>query len=125
MHLPENLKYTDSHEWVAFMPGHTAKIGLTDYAQKALGSLVFISLPEPGDPLAAGESFGEVESVKAVSDIISPFTAAVVAVNEALLDDPGAINKDPYESWLVEAGGITAQYALLDADEYRSLCEEG
>ena len=123
MNIPENLLYTKSHEWVA-IDGDTAKVGLTDHAQDALGDLVFVNLPEVGDEVTAGEAMGDVESVKAVSDINSPVTGAVKAVNEALLDTPEAINADPYGAWLVEVESITDKEELLDAAAYAALCAE-
>lgn len=123
MNIPETLLYTRSHEWVA-LEGDTAKVGLTDHAQDALGDLVFVNLPEAGDEVVAGEAMGDVESVKAVSDINSPVTGTVKAVNEALLDTPEAINADPYGAWLVEVEGITDKEDLLDAAAYAALCAE-
>ncbi len=121
MNTPENLLYTKSHEWVA-LTGDTAKIGLTDHAQDALGDLVFVNLPDVGDEVVAGEALGDVESVKAVSDIVSPVTGTVKAVNEELLDAPEAINADPYGAWLVEVESITDKEDLLDAAAYIAHC---
>lgn len=123
MNIPKTLKYTKSHEWVEFTNDTTAKVGLTDYAQNALGDLVFANLPEIGDEVVAEESFGDVESVKAVSDVFSPFTGEVTAVNEELLDTPEAINAHPYEAWFIEISDITEQEDLLSAQEYESFCE--
>lgn len=122
MNNPTNLKYSKSHEWVQFTAEGTARIGLTDHAQDSLGSLVFLNLPEEGDSLTLGESFGDVESVKAVSDVISPLSGTISKVNEALLDTPEAINEKPYEAWLVEVSGISAQEDLLDAVAYEAHC---
>lgn len=122
MNIPENLKYTKSHEWVEFLPDGAARVGLTDHAQDALGDLVFVNLPEAGDAVTAGEALGDVESVKAVSDIFCPVTGTVRAVNEALLDAPEAINADPYGAWLVEVEAITGQEELLDAAAYEAHC---
>lgn len=124
MNIPQNLKYTKSHEWVEFITDNSAKIGLTDFAQQSLGELVFVNLPEVGDSLNAGEALGDVESVKAVSDVDSPFTGVVLAVNEELMDNPGRINDDPYASWLAEAGEISGQEELLDAAAYEVFCKE-
>ena len=121
---PKNLMYSKSHEWVEFTGETTAKVGLSDFAQKSLGGLVFINLPEEGDALSAGESFGDVESVKAVSDVISPLSGTVAAINEELLDAPEKINEAPYDSWLVEVSGITSREELLDAAEYEAFCSE-
>ena len=124
MNIHEELYYTKSHEWVRFLDDTTVRVGLTDYAQNALGDLVFVNLPQVGDEAAQEEALGDVESVKAVSDIYSPVTGVVRAVNETLLDDPGAINADPYDAWLAEIGGITGREVLLDAAEYAQFCEE-
>lgn len=124
MNNPTNLKYTKSHEWVEFTSETTAKIGLTDYAQESLGDLVFVNLPMEGDELVIGESLGDVESVKAVSDVYSPVAGVVAAVNEVLLDAPERINEEPYGAWLVEVSDISEQEELLDADEYEAFCSE-
>ena len=124
MNTPEHLRYTKSHEWVLFAEDGTAKVGLTDHAQDALGDLVFVNLPEVGDALTCGEALGDVESVKAVSDVFSPVTGTVKAVNEALLDAPESINADPYGAWLVEVEDITGQEELLDAAAYQELCAQ-
>ena len=124
MNLPANLKYTKTHEWVDFSDETTAKIGLTDYAQSELGSLVFVNLPDEGDDVVAGESFGDVESVKAVSEVICPVSGTVSAINDALLDAPEMINEDPYGAWLIEVADISDQESLLDAAAYEALCKE-
>lgn len=124
MNTPEHLRYTKSHEWILFADDGTAKVGLTDHAQDALGDLVFVNLPQVGDELTCGEALGDVESVKAVSDVYSPVTGTVKAVNEDLLDTPEAINSDPYGAWLVEVEDITDQEELLDADAYQALCAQ-
>ncbi|NCB64240.1 MAG: glycine cleavage system protein GcvH [Clostridia bacterium] len=124
MNAPANLKYSKSHEWVEFTGETTAKIGLTDHAQDALGDLVFVNLPEAGDSLTAGEALGDVESVKAVSDVNAPVTGTVSAVNDAVADDPSLVNSDPYGAWLVEVEGISDQEELLDAADYQKFCEE-
>ena len=124
MNTPEHLRYTKSHEWILFADDGTAKVGLTDHAQDALGDLVFVNLPEVGDALTCGEALGDVESVKAVSDVYSPVTGTVKAVNEDLLDAPESINADPYGAWLVEVEGITDQEELLDAAAYQALCAQ-
>lgn len=125
MNTPDHLRYTKSHEWVLFANDGTAKVGLTDHAQDALGDLVFVNLPQMGDALTCGEALGDVESVKAVSDVYSPVTGTVKAVNEDLLDTPEAINSDPYGAWLVEVEGITDQEELLDAAAYEAHCAQG
>ena len=121
MKIEVDRKYTKSHEWVLF-ECDGAVIGLSDYAQDALGDLVFVNLPQEGDELAEGEVFADVESVKAVSDIYSPISGAVCAVNEALLDAPEAINQDPYGAWLVKAGGVSGGEDLMDAAAYEAYC---
>lgn len=120
--IPAEFKYVKSHEWVKEENG-VYVIGLTDYAQSALGDIVFINLPEEGDAVTAGESFSDVESVKAVSDVFSPVTGTVCAVNEALLDDPAQINEAPYEAWLVKVENVSATEELLDADAYAAVVE--
>lgn len=124
MSNPTDLKYTKSHEWVKFTSETTARVGLTDYAQNSLGDIVFVNLPETGDGATMGESFSDVESVKAVSDIFSPFTGEISAINEEVLDEPAKINSDPYGTWLVEISGITDQEELLDAAAYEKICAE-
>ena len=116
-----DLKYTKSHEWVR-MDGDVAVIGISDFAQDALGDLVFVNLPQVGDDVTAGEAFGDVESVKAVSDVFSPVTGEVCAVNEELLDNPALINEAPYEAWLVKVQNVTDTEELLDADAYEAFC---
>jgi glycine cleavage system H protein len=124
--IPEELRYTPEHEWVA--PGTPAvKVGITDYAQDALGDIVFVQLPDPGTAVEAGQAFGEVESTKSVSEIYAPVTGTVVARNDRLADEPELINTDPYGAgWLVEIeptdpGGAAR---LLDAAGYRELTEQ-
>ncbi|WP_195985696.1 glycine cleavage system protein GcvH [Clostridium sp. D33t1_170424_F3] len=124
MNIPENLLYLDSHEWVEKTGDTTARIGLTDFAQDQLGDLVFVNLPEEGDSVAVGESFADVESVKAVSDIYSPVTGTVAAINADLLDAPEAINQDPYGAWFIEVADITEYGELMDAEAYQAFCEE-
>ncbi len=120
--IPAELKYSASHEWIKEEDG-VFVIGLTDYAQSALGDIVFINLPEEGDEVTAGESFADVESVKAVSDVFSPVTGTVCAVNEALLDDPAQVNEDPYGAWLVKVENVTGTEELLDAEGYAAVVE--
>lgn len=121
--FPEELKYSKSHEWVKEVDGEFV-VGLTDYAQDALGDLVFVNLPEEGDTVTVGESFSDVESVKAVSDVFSPVSGEVVAVNEELLDNPQAINESPYDAWLVKIANVTETEELLDAKSYEELCAQ-
>ena len=118
------LLYTKSHEWVLFSDDKTAKVGLTDYAQKQLGDLVFVNLPSEGDEAEAGAAVADVESVKAVSDVFSPVTGTITAVNEAVLDAPQMINESPYVTWLFEVGGITGREEFLTEAQYEELCQK-
>ena len=120
MTFPKHLKYTETHEWVLFNEDGTALIGITDYAQDQLGDLVFVNLPQEGDPVTAGESFADVESVKAVSDVLSPVTGEVAEINELLADEPQRMNQAPYDSWFVKVKEITDQVKLMDADAYEA-----
>jgi len=124
MNLPEELKYTKSHEWVKFIDDTTALIGITDFAQESLGSLVFINLPQVGDGVVAGETFADVESVKAVSDIFSPVTGDVAEVNTDLEQSPEIINDTPYDAWIAKIENITDTADLLDAADYEKAVEE-
>ncbi|WP_457578002.1 glycine cleavage system protein GcvH [Desulfomarina sp.] len=101
LNLPEELRYTEDHEWVT-TGGETLKIGVSDYAQDQLGDIVFVEVPEVGDSFDKGEEFGTLESVKAVSELYLPVGGEIVAVNEALEDSPELINEDPYANWIVE-----------------------
>lgn len=121
MIVKPELQYSKSHEWVR-MDGDTAVVGISDFAQDALGDLVFVNLPQVGDEVTAGEPFGDVESVKAVSDLVSPVTGVVRAINEALLDAPEALNNDPYGAWIIEVENITATDELMDAAAYEEHC---
>lgn len=123
MNIPENMCYTKSHEWVKFADDGSATVGLTDYAQSELGDLVFVNLPMAGDTFAASDTFADVESVKAVSDVYSPVTGVVADVNEELADAPQTINEAPYEAWLVRFDQITDQEDLLTAEEYAAFVE--
>jgi len=118
MSNPKELMYSESHEWVKMLDDTTALVGLTDYAQNELGGLVFVNLPEVGDEVTSGETFADVESVKAVSDVYSPVTGVVAEINEELLDAPEKINEAPYDAWFVKVSDISAKEALLDADAY-------
>ena len=124
MTFPKELKYAKSHEWVKFEDENTVLIGLTDYAQNEPGDLVFVNLPEPGDEVTTGEAFGDVESVKAVSDVYSPVTGTVAGINEELLDSPESINSDPYGAWLVKVTDVNGQEELMDADSYEAWIKE-
>ncbi len=123
MNIPEDLQYTKSHEWVR-TEGDTATIGITDHAQDELGDVVFVELPEEGATFDAGESFGTVESVKAVSDLYTPVGGEVVEVNSTLEDAPEKINEDPYgEGWIVKLR-TTDETELLSPEEYEKVVEQ-
>ena len=123
MSVPEELQYTRSHEWVR-TEGDTATIGITDHAQDELGDIVFVELPEEGATFEAGDSFGNVESVKAVSDLYTPVGGEVVEANEALSDSPEKINEDPYgEGWIVKIQ-VSGEGDLLSASDYEQFLEE-
>jgi len=118
--VPDDRRYLESHEW-ATTGGDTVRIGVSDFAQDELGDVVFVELPDVGDEIAAGEAFGVVESIKAVSDLYAPVTGEVVAVNEALFDRPELVNEDPYgDGWLLEVDPAEGGDAdgLLTPDEY-------
>lgn len=116
-----DVKYSKSHEWVR-MDGDVAVIGISDFAQDALGDLVFVNLPQVGDDVTAGEAFGDVESVKAVSDLMSPMTGTVCAINEELLDAPENLNNDPFGAWIIKVENVTDTEELLDAAAYEAHC---
>ncbi|MEI5994732.1 glycine cleavage system protein GcvH [Candidatus Enterococcus mansonii] len=119
----DELKFSKSHEWV-FFDGDKVKIGLSDYAQEQLGDIVFIDLPDEGDEVTKGESFADIESVKAVSEVYSPMSATVVAINEELMDSPELINSAPLDTWIIEVEGVEEIEDLLTAEEYKTFCEE-
>ncbi len=121
MNVPEELKYTSSHEWLRAEADGTVSIGITDHAQEALGELVYVELPEVGRELAAGDGAAVVESVKAASDVYAPLAGEVVAANGALNDAPGELNKDPYGVWLfrLKPADASALDELLDAAAYK------
>ncbi|MEH1124234.1 glycine cleavage system protein GcvH [Micromonospora sp. CPCC 206061] len=124
--IPDDLRYTAEHEWVAATAGGPVRVGITHYAQDALGDIVYVQLPDPGTAVTAGEPIGEVESTKSVSEIYGPVTGTVVARNDKLADTPEVINTDPYgEGWLVEIdpSDPAALDGLLDAAAYRELTE--
>lgn len=114
---PKTLKYTKDHEWIRY-EGDEAYIGISDYAQKELGDLVFVNLPEIDDEVTAGEAFGDVESVKAVSDVLSPVTGVVTDINEDILDEAELINEDAFAAWFIKVGEISEEDELLSYDEY-------
>ena len=123
MQVPQHLRYSKDHEWVA-VEGGRARIGITDYAQDALGDVVYVQVPALGSSVAAGDSFGEVESTKSVSDIYAPVSGTVTAVNDALGTAPEALNQDPYgNGWLceIEMSDAAQVDGLLDAAAYEAL----
>ncbi|CAI36363.1 glycine cleavage system protein GcvH [Corynebacterium jeikeium] len=124
--LPTDFLYSEEHEWVntsAVVEGETVRVGITHIAAEALGDIVFVELPEVGSEVEAGEAFGEVESTKSVSDIYAPVSGEVVAVNEALEDNAGLINEDPYgEGWLYEVK-VTEAGELMEAEAYQAANE--
>ena len=120
MNLPLDLKYAKTHEWVKDLGNGLFEIGLSDYAQKELGDIVYVNLPQAGDSLEAGKAFADVESVKAVSDIFSPVNGKVKEINDAVLSAPESINKAPYESWLIRAEGFIDEKKLFSAGEYQA-----
>ncbi len=123
MSVPGDLQYTKTHEWVR-REGDTATVGITDHAQDELGDVVFIELPEEGASFGAGDAFGTIESVKAVSDLYAPVGGEVVEVNEALNDAPEKINEDPYgEGWIIRLR-VSGDGNLLSAEEYEKVLEE-
>ena len=121
----EGLYYAESHEYVR-VEGEYGYIGITDYAQHALGNVVYVDMPEVDDEVEAGEEFGAVESVKAASDLISPVSGTVVEVNEALADSPELLNSDAYDNWIikVELSDKTELDNLMEADTYQEYCEK-
>jgi glycine cleavage system H protein len=126
MNLPEDLRYTREHEW-ARLKGSRVVVGITQFAQDQLGDIVYVELPDVGDPVKKGESFGVVESTKAVSELFSPVTGKVVEVNDPLSDAPETINEDPYEEgWLiqVELADPKEFEGLMDAAGYKAFVEE-
>lgn len=126
--IPEELKYTEEHEWVLRTGEDTVRVGITDYAQEQLGEVVFVQLPELGEQVGAGQTLGEVESTKSVSDIYAPLAGEVVARNDSLDQQPDLVNSDPYgEGWIVELR-LTDPAAvddLLDAAAYQEIVEQG
>jgi glycine cleavage system H protein len=121
MSYPADRKYTKDHEWIR-IAGDTGEIGITDFAQKQLGDVVFVELPEVGRKITAGESFGSIESVKAVSELFAPMSGEVVAVNDSLKNKPEAVNSDPHGTWMIKVrvASPTDAGALLDAPQYEA-----
>ena len=119
--IPDNLQYTKEHEWVS-ANGNTYRMGITDYAQGALGDIVYVQLPKVGETVTADKVCGEVESTKSVSEIFAPVSGKIVAINEALNSSPETINSDPYGAgWLAEIEVSEAPAGLLSADDYRQI----
>ena len=123
MLFPAEMKYSKDHEWMKEEDG-VVVIGISDFAQDALGDVVFVNLPGEGDEVTAGEAFGDVESVKAVSDLVSPVSGTVCAVNEELLDEPEKLNKAPYDAWLIKVENVTDTSDRLDAAAYEAFCAQ-
>ncbi len=122
MTLQNDRKYTNSHEWLLDLGNGSYRVGLSDFAQNSLGDIVFIDLPQVGDTVTAETSLGDVESVKAVSEVLSPVSGTVTAVNEALSSAPETINADPYGTWLIEVNNVTSFTELMDAGAYETFC---
>jgi glycine cleavage system H protein len=121
MSYPADLKYTKDHEWIR-VSGDTAEVGITDYAQQQLGDVVYLDLPDVGRTISAGETFGSIESVKAVSELFAPMSGEVVAVNEELKQHPETVNSNPHTSWMIKVKLASAGEAagLMDAGQYES-----
>jgi glycine cleavage system H protein len=124
--LPKNLKYAATHEWAQLENDNIVRVGITDFAQHQLGDLVFVELPEAGRKVKAQEQCAVVESVKTASDIFSPVSGEIIAINGELADEPEKVNTDPYQSWLfsIRADAPSELDRLMDADKYQSMIEE-
>ncbi|MFP5415466.1 MAG: glycine cleavage system protein GcvH [Actinomycetes bacterium] len=125
--FPEDLRYTDKHEWVRAGNGATVRVGITSYAADALGDVVYVSLPQVGEEVAADDACAEVESTKSVSDVYAPLSGVITAVNEQLSDTPDVVNSDPYgDGWLfeIELSDTTELDDLLDSDAYAEVAGE-
>lgn len=122
--MKDNLLFTKTHEWVEFLDDTTVRIGLTDYAQSELGDLVFINLPDVGDDVEVGDSFSEVESVKAVSSVYSPVTGVIKEINEEIMDSPELVNEDAHKAWFVIVENVSNKESLLSKEEYEKLISE-
>jgi glycine cleavage system H protein len=124
--LPKNLKYAVSHEWVQLEDDNVVRVGITDFAQEQLGDLVYIDLPKLGRKVNAGEQCAVVESVKTASDLYSPVSGEIIAINEDVTDEPEQVNDQPYQTWLfcIKADTLTELDALLDADAYQQLINQ-
>lgn len=124
--LPKNLKYATSHEWVQLEDDNVVRVGITDFAQEQLGDLVYIDLPKLGRKVNAGEQCAVVESVKTASDLFSPVSGEIIAINEDVTDEPEQVNDTPYQTWLfcIKADNLANLDTLLDADAYQQLIEQ-
>ncbi len=122
---PSDVQYTRDHEWIR-VTGSTAEVGITDYAQKALGDVVYVDLPEVGRVVAAGQAFGTIESVKAVSELFAPMSGTVTEVNAALAEHPEAVNAHPHDTWLIRiaVSDLAEAAGLLDSAQYEALVKE-
>jgi len=126
VNIPENLRYTENHEWARREPDGGITVGITDYAQEALGDVVYVELPEVGQTVEAGQSFAEVESTKSVNDVYAPATGTVTAVNEALIDTPELVNTDPFVTgWFatIDPTDGAGLEELMDPAQYRAFIE--
>lgn len=121
MNILDELYYTNSHEWIRFLDENTALIGISDYAQQQLGDIVFVNLIETGTEIQTGDTLGDVESVKAVSDVYSPLSGVIQEINEVLFEQPELINQDCYDAWFIKLGNIKNKEGLLTAEEYHEL----
>ena len=124
MNFPNELKYTKHDEWVKMIDDTTALVGITDFAQDQLSDIVFVTLPEVGDEAVADEKYGDVESTKAVSDLVSPVSGTICEVNTELDDSPELLNEDPYANWIIKVENVTEEEALLNAADYEAHCAE-
>lgn len=124
MNFPAELKYTKDHEWIKLLDGGEALVGITDFAQSELGDLVYINLPQVGDEVTAEEAFCDVESVKAVSDVMSPCTGVIAEVHTELEDEPQMLNEDPYGAWIARIRDVSACGELMSAEEYEAFVQK-
>lgn len=124
MNFPAELKYTKDHEWIKLLDGGEALVGITDFAQSELGDLVYINLPQVGDDVTAEEAFCDVESVKAVSDVMSPCTGVIAEVHTELEDEPQMLNEDPYGAWIARIRDVSACGELMSAEEYEAFVQK-
>jgi glycine cleavage system H protein len=123
--IPEGLRYTENHEWVQVQDDGSVRVGITDFAQDALGDVVFVDLPDVGAEVIAGEAFGEIESTKSVADVYAPISGTIAAANEVLVDAPETINSDPYEAawFVVITGDASGVESLMDPAAYEAFSE--